>query len=109
MSQLKLDAEAFKGYITGRLQALRREGTYVHAIYLPNEMKEFLRDNLLNGGLTGVLSYSTNRHGKVVPYLYGIRCEFVDRELSHPDWFVTDKNPAPPVSYTDYDTKKRVK
>lgn len=90
---VSLDADAFRAFIQQRRKSYMDHGSYAHVIVLGSELEDLITNLFFQGKLSDLVSYNTDRHGKIRMYLDGVKVMFTDNlDLFHSFW-VLDGHP----------------
>lgn len=94
MGSISLDPEDFKKFITVRKRQYSDLGSYVSLIVLSTEMEGLIDGLFFKGKLSDLVTYNTDRHGKIRMFLAGVKTKFTTKLPIESSLWVLDGKPT---------------
>ncbi len=76
---ITMDPVDFTAFIRVRKQFYNSLGSYPSVIILPDELEDLIVHHFFAGKLSDLVTYNTDRHGKIRMYLAGVKTMFSDK------------------------------
>ncbi len=94
---ISLDPGDFRAFILGRKKSYEAVGSYVSVIVLGDEAEELITHAFFQGQLSDLVTYNTDRQGKIRMYLAGVKTMFSSKiDAYHSLWVLgSDVPPLP--------------
>lgn len=87
---LELDPDMFRAFIEKKKKFYSDAGSYVSVIVLADELEDPITNRFFQGKLSDLVTYNTDRHGKLRMYLAGVKTMFTDKLTPEHSMWVLD-------------------